>query len=67
MKELKKTYFAPAIEEIKLDREISLGMLSEYTGPGDPFNTVSPATTTETEETKSSTEQSSFEENPFKK
>lgn len=67
MKELKKIYFAPAIAEIKLDREISLAMLSEDTGPGDPFNTASPAPATETEEETTPTKQSSFEENPFKK
>ncbi|NLO72028.1 MAG: hypothetical protein GX102_14010 [Porphyromonadaceae bacterium] len=39
MKEIRKTYQRPEIEEIKLDKEISLQLQSPQSGtsPGDPF------------------------------
>ncbi len=62
---IKKTYCFPEIIEIRLDRSLSLNMVSEYTPPDDPFGSAAapapPAAARETETSKSS-----FEENPFK-
>lgn len=56
---LKKIYCPPEIIEIKIDRELSLVMLSEYTPPDDPFPSNAPA------QQQAETQQNNFKDNPF--
>ncbi len=67
MKVIKKKYIAPDVEQIFIDNEISLIMMSttEDTGPDDPFGGTAATTETSTTTESATTYENPLESNPF--
>lgn len=61
---IKKIYISPNLVVVSLDRCTSLSMLSEYTEPGDPFETSGSAQSAPIEE-EQSVKKSAFTDSPF--